>query len=544
MPRYYLYLAIVPSLWALVQITNLRIKSVNECSIWEIIFIKAYPFIAAGIATVTIAIPQYLIGIMSKFFFTSWPALAAIICLAWIGQKVTSDKLINQEERNVIQRVTGEVTKLKKGHDTLLEKIVNGVIIIDSRGQVVLCNTEASKILSIDQERILGKQLEELLVPKTIEGINPSEGYDPLLEFKKKVMKAREPFFLHQFETKTQTEEYIALNLSVTPFSDSESMEPNQFILVFEDITERHQLEKMRRDFVNIASHELRTPLTSINGYLSLLLSGQINSEDESRLYLNRIFESTRRLSKLVKNILNVSRIDRNKMKVNFQSVDIEKVLTDELTSIENLAKEKNMKIILNNLLVQQTFVRADEDMLREIIVNLAGNAIKYSNNDSEIEVSISRSAEHRIRVEVKDHGMGIEEKNIGKLFQQFYRVENTMTEEQQGSGLGLYITKRYIDALEGTISVNSTFGAGSTFFFDLNEYSPESVSSQTIALTRADTPANVPTVEAKTTDPSASPSEASEGWKDWQNNGTKTVSNEDLINAALSGKSNQPKAG
>ncbi|HDS11332.1 MAG TPA: ATP-binding protein, partial [Candidatus Wirthbacteria bacterium] len=125
------------------------------------------------------------------------------------------------------------------------------------------------------------------------------------------------------------------------------------------------------------------------------------------------------------------------------------------------------------------TKILADEDMLREVLVNLIDNAIKYSGDGRQVEVRLLRIGEKMIRTEIQDSGIGIDEKHMARLFTQFYRVDSDLVNEQQGSGLGLYITKKYIEGMNGKIDVRSSLGNGSTFYFDLPEFESDNTLAQ-----------------------------------------------------------------
>ncbi len=485
-PRYYLFIGLLPSVISLLQLVSWRSSVDEETNFPQLMALNAYPFFGALLSLAIICLPQYTQHLMARFWYTTWPAVPFVFITTLVGQQVVRHSMLSQEKQNVIGRVTGEVTQMKVGQDTLIEQIVNGVLIVDTTGKVVLCNREACKILDIAHEKALGKGIEELISPRANEFLKLDADSDPALAFKKKLLAFREPSFFHTFDTANASGGLLTLDLSISPLMEEGEKDPSKFILVFENITERHQLEKMQGDFVNIASHELRTPLTAINGYLSMLLSGQDLGETDRKLYLSRIYESTRRLSKLVKNILNVSRIDRNKMKVEFKAIDPVKVVAEEMQNLSTVAAGKHIKLSIVSAVDPALRMRGDEDMFREIVINLTDNAIKYSKENTNVEVKVRQLTSGSLRIEFKDQGMGIEEKNVNRLFKQFYRVENSMTEEQQGTGLGLYITKKYIDAMEGEIGVTSTFGTGSTFYFDLKEFKAAVPAEATAPLTAA----------------------------------------------------------
>jgi signal transduction histidine kinase len=230
----------------------------------------------------------------------------------------------------------------------------------------------------------------------------------------------------------------------------------------------------MKLDFVAIAAHELRTPLTVVRGYLDL-----VNASPEiSRLtvmnieYLERAMVGVAQLSNLINNILNVSRIERGTMSVAFVKLDIAALLSQLVREemVGATLKEQHLKY---EGVPSRVFVVADESAISEVVNNLLTNAIKYTPEKADITVRLT-TTDNFARIEVSDNGRGIPESARPHLFTKFYRVENSMTSGNRGTGLGLFISKSIIGMQHGEIGYTSTPGKGSTFIFTLPLYTDD----------------------------------------------------------------------
>lgn len=220
--------------------------------------------------------------------------------------------------------------------------------------------------------------------------------------------------------------------------------------------------DQQKTEFVSIASHELLTPITAIEGYLSMVLDeglGQV--DDKARTYLEKVYSSAQRLSTLIKDLLNISRLESGRLRVEVAPTDIAKMLEEGIDQYQVLAEEKGLALSLK---LPKNLPMASVDPLRtgEVINNLVGNAIKYTLHGS-VTVSAKVSGKDLL-VTVKDTGLGMSKQEMGRLFEKFYRVDNPNRAQIQGTGLGLYITKQIVERMGGTITVESKPGLGSTF--------------------------------------------------------------------------------
>ncbi|MBW4699436.1 MAG: cell wall metabolism sensor histidine kinase WalK [Aphanocapsa lilacina HA4352-LM1] len=230
----------------------------------------------------------------------------------------------------------------------------------------------------------------------------------------------------------------------------------------------RQELDQAQTDFISTVSHELRTPLTSIKGFVDTLLrSGSQLSEAQHRRFLRIIKNQADRLTRLVEDILTVSRIQSGRLKNLPQRLDLGEMI-DRV--FENLAQKYGAERMRRELPDALPEVWADQDRLEQILTNLIDNALKYSEHGAPVCVSADLDPEDRnvLWIAVHDLGIGIPEENLDQIFNRFSRIDSPLTREREGTGLGLYITKSLVESLGGTIHVESRYGVGSTFTVSL----------------------------------------------------------------------------
>lgn len=218
-------------------------------------------------------------------------------------------------------------------------------------------------------------------------------------------------------------------------------------------VKELRSIEGIQKDFVDNVSHEFKTPISSIQGFAQLLQEDEISKEERIE-YAGIIIEESNRLLKLSNNMLKLSRLENKELITNKQKIDIEEQIKKSIYLLENKWKEKNIKF---NLSLKNEFFYGDEELIFQVWVNLIDNAIKFSNENGNIDI-IMETDEKNLRVTVKDYGIGIENKE--KIFNRFYQEDESHS--QSGSGLGLAIVKRIIELSKGEILVESKIGEGS----------------------------------------------------------------------------------
>ncbi len=218
----------------------------------------------------------------------------------------------------------------------------------------------------------------------------------------------------------------------------------------------------IRDTFVSVASHELRTPLTSIVGYTDLLLRRDPPGDTRKR-WLKNIFDNSQRVSAMVDDLLNVSRIQSGKTSIKLERISLPEVLEDALSLSRESTKKHEFVVDIEHDLPD---VLVDRDKFSQVVGNLLGNAVKYSPNGGRITLSAhNEPSEHRIIVSVTDEGIGIGPEDKDSLFTTFHRIQRPETQGIRGSGLGLYIAKEWTEVMGGKIWLESELNKGSTFF-------------------------------------------------------------------------------
>jgi signal transduction histidine kinase len=223
------------------------------------------------------------------------------------------------------------------------------------------------------------------------------------------------------------------------------------------------EVDQMKDDFISIAAHELRAPLTAISGYAMLLkesLGDKVSSDDKESL--DRVIISTKRLNKLIEDILNVSRIEQGRLSLEFQKCDINEIVNESVEELRSEAENKGLQLEVS-LAGQPEYVRVDKEKLRQVLINLIDNAIKYTFRGG-VDIRVS-SKNNRVFVDVKDTGIGMALEEQRQLFTKFYRVKSKETAEISGTGLGLWIVKQLVEKMGGKIGMQSIKGTGSRFF-------------------------------------------------------------------------------
>ena len=238
-------------------------------------------------------------------------------------------------------------------------------------------------------------------------------------------------------------------------------------VAVFHDITALKRVEKIRRDFVANVSHELRTPVTVIKGYAETLLSGALAQDPQrSERFLEIIQNHADRLSSLVRDLLTLSELESGEVGMQPQKVELEPAVRKVLSLMGQRGEEKNVK--LEYLAgTGAVFVSADRSRLEQVLINLLDNAVKYSEKGGTVAVDSAEQGD-MVEISVRDSGIGIPPKDLPRIFERFYRVDEARSRDNGGTGLGLSIVKHIVQAHGGTVHVESTPGKGTVFSFTL----------------------------------------------------------------------------
>ena len=235
------------------------------------------------------------------------------------------------------------------------------------------------------------------------------------------------------------------------------------------EISKLKEQEEFRREFLGNLAHELKTPIFAIQGYILTLLDGALEDENVNKMFLERASKATDRITRILEDLDQITRLEVEDLKVEFKPFDIVELAREVFESFEIIAKEKNINLKCDKEYPNGIYVLGDRGKIGQVLTNLIGNSIFYGNNGGET-VARFFSVDEIVTIEISDNGPGIEEKSMARLFERFYRVEKSRNRNEGGSGLGLAIVKHIIESHDQTITVRSTIGIGSTFSFTLDK--------------------------------------------------------------------------
>lgn len=228
-------------------------------------------------------------------------------------------------------------------------------------------------------------------------------------------------------------------------------------------------LEEYRKNYVGNISHELKTPIFTIQAYLHTLLDDGLQDETINIKYLKRAAENVERLQNIVEDLEAISKLESGQFEMEMRNFDLKELVMDTFMDLQSMANEKKIKLQFKEGAAQAFQVSGDIDSIRQVMINLLVNSIKYGNVNGITKVSFY-DMDKKILVEVSDNGIGIDEIHLKHLFDRFYRVDSSRSRKQGGSGLGLSIVKHIIEAHDQTIKVRSTPQIGTTFSFTLSK--------------------------------------------------------------------------
>ena len=246
---------------------------------------------------------------------------------------------------------------------------------------------------------------------------------------------------------------------------DVENWAQNQLL----EIERLKELERYRKDFVGNVSHELKTPIFNIQGYILTLLEGGLEDPSINKLYLTRTEKSIDRMISIVEDLESINKLETGELKPQFSIFDIVKIVEDVIEMEQRLAKERKIWLTFADKPDKPLMVKADRKRIIEVLTNLVVNGLKYGKKNGFVKVGFY-DFDDKIMIEVTDNGIGIDKKDLSRVFERFFRVDKSRSREQGGTGLGLSIVKHIIEAHNQTINVQSVLNEGTTFTFTLEK--------------------------------------------------------------------------
>ncbi len=237
--------------------------------------------------------------------------------------------------------------------------------------------------------------------------------------------------------------------------------------LEIESLTER---DSFRRDFLGNLAHELKTPLFTVQGYILTLMEGAVNDKQIRMKYLDRANKGVERLVAVIKDLDMIAKLENDGMKLNIGVFNILELIQNVFDLLEMKAKKRNITLQFDQVYEFPVFVKGDIEKIEQILINLIVNSIKYGNPNGTTFLGVENYSETKFIIKVIDNGEGIQKEHISRLFERFYRVDQSRSREQGGSGLGLSIVKHIVEAHDENILLKSTYGEGSEFSFTLEK--------------------------------------------------------------------------
>jgi len=367
--------------------------------------------------------------------------------------------------------ITNQLDSTQLSEKLMLAAIADPVVGVNKKMEIILFNSAAEDLSSWDSTSANGVELQTVFQLKDTNENAMNKANNPFL----KVFLQKEQITTDEFYLQSKDNSKRAFSISVAPTFDMDN-NINGAIAVFHDISDQKGLQRERNEFVSTASHEMRTPVAAIEGYLSMAINPNLATvDDRAKNFLEKAHQSAIHLGKLFQDLLSVTKIEDQRLKDQRQVFNMTDLVTQVATEMDVVAKKKGLNFFSHigseragtELVVAPLFeVNADPERVREVITNLIDNAIKYTPKGN-IDLTLTGDR-NDVKVSVRDTGMGIPLEEQKHMFEKFYRVNNSMTREIGGTGLGLYIARSLIELYGGRIWVESVPGEGSTFNFSL----------------------------------------------------------------------------
>lgn len=375
--------------------------------------------------------------------------------LSIIARQITSIL----ENNELLQEIELEKNRLS----AIIRHSADGMILVDQEQQIISWNKAMEKLTGFNSKQAIAKNVDELIrLPHGNSFIN--------LLYKHAGNKLHSS--IPELEILDKNNDSHWFDVHFAKPLESETSKFGELVILFNDVSKYKELDQQKNEFISVTAHELRTPLTAIKGYLSMIIEGDAGPLNEKQeKYFSRTYQSTERLVNLVEDLLNFLRLEEHRVIYNLQSTDLTKITKEVISDLFQKASKKDIHLNLDNGHPSGEKILADPGRTKQILANLIDNAIKYTPKGGKVNVRIHKEQygkKNYLITEVEDNGVGITNENILNIFDKFQRVNNPMSTQAGGYGLGLFITRSLVEQQGGEIWVKSQPGKGSIFSFSL----------------------------------------------------------------------------
>lgn len=342
-----------------------------------------------------------------------------------------------------------QVDSEKSVDEAILNSIGDGVVVLNSKTEIILANYQAHVLLGFSQEEMVQK-----LFGEVVQAFDEKD--QPIPPDQRAYMIAMQTKQNYSFNCFYRKKDQTMLAVSVTAAPVITLGEELGIVLVFKDRSKEHQLQLMKDEFISLAAHQLRTPLSVMRWNIELLQKKQTEVlSPEIQEKLSTIYSSNDRMIAIVNDLLNISRLEQGKMTHNLEEVNVVDAIQTAVTEQQLLFESKKINFKLQFDSTQTYIIMVDPVKFHSVLSNLINNAIKFNSENGAVEITISQTPE-KIVIEISDTGIGIPTEESHKIFDKFYRTSNAILAQTQGTGLGLFLVKSYLEAWNGSVTVKS----------------------------------------------------------------------------------------
>jgi signal transduction histidine kinase len=341
--------------------------------------------------------------------------------------------------------------------ESILASMGEGLVVADAQGRVNYCNPAVERLLGLKASRVVGQPLDRVTDFLASRVADPQEwrrAWAKALERAAEGATISFQLWLPQ-----------RMELGVTLFAIVCQGERLGTGLLLHDVTREREADRMKMEFISMASHELRSPTAVVHGFAELLFNSQ-ELPEEQREWVARIYQGSQRLTDIISDLLDISRIEMGRLSLRLEPVALEPLISRLIDQISPVYSSHLLHVHTDQGLPP---VQADTAKLTQVLRNLIDNAVKYSPQGEPVGVSARWDArEGRVIISVADRGLGIPEEEMPRLFTRFHRIQRPETESLRGTGLGLYIVKSLVEMMGGWVGAESKLNEGSTFYISL----------------------------------------------------------------------------